>query len=104
MIEGIRCGQCEERIFVTTTLATSRRNSERFPASTPKIIAFENVYSIDAHIAPIAAICDLAEKYGALTYLDEVHASAFTARAAAALPSPTASSTSRLPRKSETWP
>ena len=74
MIEGIRHGQCEKHIFRHNDVADLEAKLKRFPKGTPKIIAFESVYSMDGHIAPIAAICDLAEKYGALTYLDEVHA------------------------------
>ena len=74
MIEGIRHGQCEKHIFRHNDVADLEAKLKRFPKGTPKIIAFESVYSMDGHIAPIAAICDLAERYGALTYLDEVHA------------------------------
>ncbi len=74
MIEGIRHGQCEKRIFRHNDVADLEAKLKKFPKGAPKIIAFESVYSMDGHIAPIAAICDLAEKYGALTYLDEVHA------------------------------
>jgi 5-aminolevulinate synthase len=74
MIEGIRHGQCEKHIFRHNDVADLEAKLKKFPKSTPKIIAFESVYSMDGHIAPIAAICDLADKYGALTYLDEVHA------------------------------
>ncbi len=74
MIEGIRHGQGEKQIFRHNDVRDLEIKLRKYPRSTPKIIAFESVYSMDGHIAPIAAICDLAEKYGALTYLDEVHA------------------------------
>ena len=74
MIEGIRHGQCEKHIFRHNDVADLEAKLKKVPKVTPKIIAFESVYSMDGHIAPVAAICDLAEKYGALTYLDEVHA------------------------------
>jgi 5-aminolevulinate synthase len=74
MIEGIRHGQCEKQIFLHNDVHDLEIKLRKYPRSTPKIIAFESVYSMDGHIAPIAAICDLAERYGALTYLDEVHA------------------------------
>ena len=64
MIEGIRHGKCEEHIFRHNDVADLEAKLRKFPKSTPKIIAFESVYSMDGHIAPIAAICDLAEKYG----------------------------------------
>ncbi len=74
MIEGIRHGGSDKRIFRHNDLADLEAKLKQVPAGAPKIIAFESVYSMDGHIAPIAAICDLAEKYGAVTYLDEVHA------------------------------
>jgi 5-aminolevulinate synthase len=74
MIAGIRHGQGEKRIFRHNDVADLEAKLKEYDRDTPKIIAFESVYSMDGHIAPIAAICDLAEKYGALTYLDEVHA------------------------------
>jgi 5-aminolevulinate synthase len=74
MIEGIRHGNGEKRIFRHNDVADLEAKLKALPADVPKVIAFESVYSMDGHIAPIGAICDLAEKYGALTYLDEVHA------------------------------
>ena len=74
MIAGIRHGRCEKRIFRHNDVADLEAKLSKFPKGTPKIIAFESVYSMGGHIAPIGAILDLAEKYGALTYLDEVHA------------------------------
>src|SRR5215207_2295641 len=74
MIEGIRRGGGTKHIFRHNDVEHLEELLEKVPASAPKIIVFESVYSMDGHIAPIAAICDLAERYGALTYLDEVHA------------------------------
>ena len=74
MIEGIRHGSATKRIWRhndTDHLESLLRDVDY---DRPKIIAFESVYSMDGDIAPIAKICDLAEKYNAITYLDEVHA------------------------------
>ena len=74
MIAGIRNGRGPKHIFLHNDLADLEAKLQRVPLETPKIIAFESVYSMDGHISNIAAICDLAKKYNALTYLDEVHA------------------------------
>jgi 5-aminolevulinate synthase len=74
MIAGIRHGGGPKRIWRHNDVADLEAKLKEFDRDTPKIIAFESVYSMDGHIAPIAEICDLAQKYGALTYLDEVHA------------------------------
>ena len=74
MIAGIRNGGGEKRIWRNNDLADLEAKLRACDVDRPKIIAFESVYSMDGVMAPIGAICDLAEKYGALTYLDEVHA------------------------------
>ncbi|WP_066798651.1 5-aminolevulinate synthase [Sphingomonas soli] len=74
MIAGIRNSGCEKRIFRHNDLAHLEELLAADDASAPKLIAFESVYSMDADIAPIAEICDLADKYNAITYCDEVHA------------------------------
>ena len=74
MIAGIRNGRGPKQLFLHNDLADLESKLQKIPRETPKIIAFESVYSMDGHVAPIAAICDLAAKYNALTYLDEVHA------------------------------
>jgi len=74
MIAGIKNSGCEKRVFRHNDLEHLEQLLRDCDPDTPKLVAFESVYSMDADIAPIAAICDLADKYGALTYLDEVHA------------------------------
>jgi 5-aminolevulinate synthase len=74
MIAGIKNSGCEKRVFRHNDLAHLEQLLAAEDPDTPKLIAFESVYSMDGDVAPIAAICDLADKYEALTYLDEVHA------------------------------
>ncbi|HUS53807.1 MAG TPA: 5-aminolevulinate synthase [Thermohalobaculum sp.] len=74
MIEGVRHGRCEKHIWRHNNVAHLEELLASAPADAPKLIAFESVYSMDGDFGPMAEICDLAAKYGALTYLDEVHA------------------------------
>jgi 5-aminolevulinate synthase len=74
MIAGIKTARCEKRIWRHNDLAHLEELLAAAPADAPKVIAFESVYSMDGDTAPINGICDLAERYGAMTYLDEVHA------------------------------
>jgi len=74
MIEGVRGARCEKHVWRHNDVAHLEELLKAAPAGAPKLIAFESVYSMDGDIGPIEAVCALAEKYGALTYLDEVHA------------------------------
>jgi 5-aminolevulinate synthase len=73
MIEGIKHGGMEKRVFRHNDLAHLEELLIEADPDAPKLIAFESVYSMDGDFGPIAGFCDLAEKYGAITYLDEVH-------------------------------
>ena len=74
MIEGIRHSRARCQVWAHNDLEDLRRRLAAADPSAPKLIAFESVYSMDGDIAPIAEICDLADEFGAMTYLDEVHA------------------------------
>ncbi len=74
MIEGMRHSKAERIIFKHNDVADLEEKLKAIDPSRPKLIAFESIYSMDGDVAPIKAICDVADKYGAMTYLDEVHA------------------------------
>jgi 5-aminolevulinate synthase len=74
MIEGIRHSRAQKQVFNHNDPEDLDRRLSALDPDLPKLVAFESVYSMDGDIAPIAEICDVAEKHGAMTYLDEVHA------------------------------
>ena len=74
MIEGVRQAQCEKQIFRHNDMKHLEALLAASSPNRPKLIVFESLYSMDGDIAPVRAICDLAERYDAMTYVDEVHA------------------------------
>jgi 5-aminolevulinate synthase len=74
MIEGVKGAKCEKHVWRHNDVEHLEELLRAAPLDAPKLIAFESVYSMDGDIGPIEAVCDLADKYNALTYLDEVHA------------------------------
>jgi 5-aminolevulinate synthase len=74
MIAGIRNSHAEKHVFRHNDPADLARLLEQTAPERPKLVCFESVYSMDGDIAPIGELCDVAERYGAMTYLDEVHA------------------------------
>ena len=74
MIAGIRHARAEKRIFAHNDLADLEAKLADLDPAVPKVVVFESIYSMDGDVAPITAMCDLADRYGAMTYVDEVHA------------------------------
>jgi len=74
MIEGVRQAHCEKQIFRHNDVAHLEALLAAADPARPKLVVFESLYSMDGDVAPVHRICDLAERYGAMTYVDEVHA------------------------------
>ena len=74
MINGIRNGRCEKHIFRHNDVDHLREVLEGLPKDAPKVVAFESIYSMDGDFGPIEQILDLCDEFGALSYIDEVHA------------------------------
>jgi 5-aminolevulinate synthase len=74
MIEGVRQSGCEKQIWRHNDMGHLEELLKAADPKRPKVILFESLYSMDGDVAPIHAICDLAKRYGAMTYVDEVHA------------------------------
>jgi 5-aminolevulinate synthase len=74
MIEGVRQSGCNKQIFRHNDMSHLEELLQAAEPGRPKLIVFESLYSMDGDVSPIGRICDLAERYGAMTYLDEVHA------------------------------
>jgi 5-aminolevulinate synthase len=74
MIAGIRNSRAEKHVFRHNDPADLARLLDRVAPDRPKLVCFESVYSMDGDIAPIAELCDVADRFAAMTYLDEVHA------------------------------
>jgi 5-aminolevulinate synthase len=74
MIEGVRQAYCEKQIFRHNDTAHLEELLAAADSDRPKLVVFESLYSMDGDVAPVNEICDLAERYGAMTYVDEVHA------------------------------
>ncbi len=74
MIEGIRATKCDRYIFKHNDIFDLEKKLSSVPKNHPKLIAFESLYSMDGDLAPVEKICDLAVKYDAMTFIDEVHA------------------------------
>jgi 5-aminolevulinate synthase len=74
LIDGIRQSRATKHVFKHNNVDHLREQLKKYPKSTPKMIIFESVYSMDGTISPISTICDLAEEFNCLTFIDEVHA------------------------------